>query len=111
MNTHEIELIIYNLGASKVYKGTRDLVYAVQLVLEDEERLYAVTKELYPAVAAHFNTEWKRAVRNMQTVVNVCWSRNRAGMCKLAGIQLLAPPSVGEFIAMLAAYIQRQGRG
>ncbi len=42
-----INSILRELAIGKNYKGHREIAYAIQLLLEDEDRLCAVVKEIY----------------------------------------------------------------
>lgn len=42
-------------GITRCYKGFLHTAYAIQLAVEDEDRLEAVTKEIYMETAFHFN--------------------------------------------------------
>ena len=50
----DINNILRDLSIGKNYKGHREIAYAIQLLLEDEDRLCAVVKEVYIPVAKHF---------------------------------------------------------
>lgn len=45
-------------GITRCYKGFLHTAYAIQLAVENENRLEAVTKEIYMETAFHFNCTW-----------------------------------------------------
>ena len=49
-----IQDTLRSFGITRCYKGYNHMVYAVQLVMEDESRLEAITKEIYEETAEHF---------------------------------------------------------
>ena len=56
----DYEKVIINtldsFGVSRSYTGYNYVVYSLQLILEDEERIDCITKTLYLDVAKHFHT-------------------------------------------------------
>ena len=94
-------------GITHCYKGYNHMVYAVQLVMEDESRLEAVTKELYMETAEHFGCKWYSVERNLRTVIDRAWKINSRLLCEIAGYNLDHSPTVSEFIEIMATHIMR----
>ncbi|MGM9638604.1 MAG: sporulation initiation factor Spo0A C-terminal domain-containing protein, partial [Butyricicoccaceae bacterium] len=57
------------LGLTKNYKSYRRTAAAVWLAIEKEERLEAVTKEIYPEVARACGCSWMAVERSLRTSV------------------------------------------
>ena len=70
----DINNILRDLSIGKNYKGHREIAYAIQLLLEDEDRLCAVVKKVYIPVAKHFNVEWN-AVECIKFMLPYMWYR------------------------------------
>ena len=74
----DYEKVIINtldsFGVSRSYTGYNYIVYSLQLILEDEERIDCITKTLYLDVAKHFHTTWSCVEKNMRTIVNCVWN-------------------------------------
>lgn len=74
----DYEKVIINtldsFGVSRSYTGYNYVVYSLQLILEDEERIDCITKTLYLDVAKHFHTTWSCVEKNMRTIVNCVWN-------------------------------------
>ena len=51
--------MLYRLGITANYTGFFYTAYAVWLCAQQPEGLLHVTKWVYPAVAAHYDTNWK----------------------------------------------------
>lgn len=49
---------LHALGITRNYKGYYHTVYAIELVLADEDRLESVIKEIYFVTAQHFGCHW-----------------------------------------------------
>ena len=86
------------LGITRCYKGFLHTAYAIQLAVEDESRLEAVTREIYMETAAHFDCKWTAVERNIRTAVSRAWKINRPLLCEMAGYPLACTPAASEFI-------------
>nr|DAI57205.1 MAG TPA: Sporulation initiation factor Spo0A C terminal [Caudoviricetes sp.] len=104
----DINNILRDLSIGKNYKGHREIAYAVQLLLEDEDRLCAVVKEVYIPVAKHFNVEWNAVERNLRTAISRVWRLRRQRLFEIAGYEMEEPPTGSEFLDILLSYAQRQ---
>ena len=54
--------------------GWRYIITAVELAAADEELVHAVTKELYPAVAAKHKTTPSRVERCIRSAIEYAWT-------------------------------------
>lgn len=97
-------------GITRCYKGFLHTAYAIQLAVEDENRLEAVTKEIYMETAFHFNCTWTAVERNIRTAVARAWKINHALLCDMAGYPLTCAPTASEFIEIIASYILRSSQ-
>ena len=95
------------LEITRCYKGFLHTAYAIQLAVEDESRLEAVTREIYMETAAHFDCKWTAVERNIRTAVSRAWKINRPLLCDMAGYPLACTPAASEFIEIVASYILR----
>lgn len=95
------------LGVTSNYKGRKQASMAVFLVLDDEDRLEHITKEVYWEVADSFGCKRADVERNIRTVSNRAWKSGRKRLIQIARYELLAPPSASEFIAIVATHIRR----
>jgi len=94
-------------GITRCYKGFLHTAYAIQLAVENENRLEAVTKEIYMETAAHFECNWTAVERNIRTAVSRAWSVNPDLLCQMAGYPLEAEPTSSQFIEIISSYIIR----
>lgn len=97
-------------GITRCYKGFLHTAYAIQLAVEDEDRLEAVTKEIYMETVFHFNCTWTAVERNIRTAVARAWKINRPLLAEIAGYPLTCTPTASEFIEILASYILRSSQ-
>lgn len=64
--------LLYSLGVTANYTGFFHTTFALQLCVEQPERLLLVTKWVYPDVAKRYKTNWKAVERNIRTVNGIC---------------------------------------
>ncbi len=102
-----IQETLRSLGVTRTYRGFRHVEKAIGLALENENRLEAVTKEIYQEVAEEFDCKWSAVERNIRTVVQRVWSVNKEGLIQIAGYPLENAPTASEFIEIITNYIQR----
>ena len=98
---------LLSLGVTVNYKGCKQAALAVSLALEDENRLYCVTKEIYWKVADMLGCDRYDVERNIRTVSRRAWKVCRPELQTMARYPLPVPPSASEFIAILTAHIRR----
>lgn len=107
----EIGNILRQLGVGSNYYGFQITVAAVNLAMQDFDKLLFVTKELYPDVAARCNCSVYSVERNIRTVSKIAWQRNPELLISIAQYPMTAPPSASQFIDILAAYLSRPSSG
>ncbi|NLN14984.1 MAG: sporulation transcription factor Spo0A [Tissierellia bacterium] len=101
-----ITQIIQEIGIPAHIKGYQYIREAINMVIEDMDYLGAVTKELYPAVAAKFNTTPSRVERAIRHAIEVAWNRGKIEtLNKIFGYTVSnskGKPTNSEFIALIA---------
>ena len=102
-----VQDILEELGVTRAYKGYRHTAYALELVLENENRLEAVTEEVYQETARHFHCHWTAVERNIRTVIQRVWRINPTLLQKMARCSLTEAPTIRNFLSIVMAYIQR----
>ena len=107
---HTVQDSLRCFGITKRYTGYLHLVYCIQLVIADDFRLAAVTKEIYMEAAAYFDCKWTRIERNIRTLAAVAWQLNADLLIQMAGYPLSNAPTTSEFIEILASYFLRSMR-
>lgn len=108
---NRIEDLLMSLGITRNYRGYRRTALAIQLAMEREERLEAVTKEIYWEVARLCDCTWTAVERNIRTVVQRAWRVNPARLAEMARYPLEKPPTASQFIALTAACLRRDDCG
>lgn len=102
----KITKLIQEVGVPAHIKGYIYLREAISMVVEDMDYLGAVTKELYPNVAAKHNTTASRVERAIRHAIEVAWNRGKIDTIdKIFGYTVnnhKGKPTNSEFIALIA---------
>ena len=110
--------VIHEIGVPAHIKGYQYLREAIMLTVEDMDVINAVTKVLYPAVAARFETTPSRVERAIRHAIEVAWDRgDLETLQKYFGYTVSntkGKPTNSEFIAMIADRLvleRKNGKG
>ncbi len=110
----EVTNIIHEVGIPAHIKGYFYLRDAIMMVINRVDYLGAITKELYPAVAAKYDTTPSRVERAIRHAIEVAWNRgNIDAINKLFGYTIShdrGKPTNSEFIAMIADRLRMEMR-
>lgn len=97
---------ICSLGVHANLKGYPYLRTSIAMVMENRNLIYAITKELYPALAKKYSSTSSKVERNIRHAIETAWKKgDKEAFAKLFGtaIDYNSPkPTNSEFIAMLA---------
>lgn len=95
------------LGLTSKYQGYQQLAEATKIVLEHEDFMLNVTKNIYPEVALRVRTTPQSVERNIRTAIEVCWRQTGSeGFSRISGCKMTKIPTNAEFIDMFAFYIE-----
>ena len=102
----KITSIFLTIGIPAHIKGYPYLREAVKMSIDDISIVNKITKELYPGIAAKFNTTSSKVERAIRHAIDVAWNRGRIqNMNEVFGIDIYKAndrPTNGEFIALIA---------
>jgi len=105
LETH-ITRIIHQIGVPAHIKGYQYIRFAIMMVVKDNRVINEVTKTLYPAVAAEFDTTPSRVERAIRHAIEVAWDRGDVDVLNsFFGYTIQntkGKPTNSEFIAMIA---------
>ncbi len=98
--------IIHDVGVPAHIKGYQYIREAIMLAVKNEDIINAITKTLYPTLAANFSTTPSRVERAIRHAIEVAWNRGQIEMHdKIFGYTVNSnkgKPTNSEFIAMIA---------
>lgn len=103
------EDILDKLGVSRRYDGRDYVSTAVEWVMRDEDYLRDVVKKLYTEIGEHYQDSVENVIRDIRTVVEVAYRKNRSCLELMARRKLDARPTPVEFIEIIAVYQMREG--
>lgn len=104
--------VLQSLGIHRTYKGYYYVAEAVHLVMKDATMLLYISKSLYPAVAKVYDTTISCVERNIRTVISGLWESEYVSELEtFAGVRLYRKPTSGEFIDILANYLNSKNEG
>ena len=90
------------------YKGYRQLVTAIDLAIEDEDRLLNVTIDLYPLVAEIHHTTSSCVQKNLRKTIATCWENGgKEQLEALLDLTYERRPFTKDFIDLLADYLKK----
>ena len=102
----DVTNIIHEIGVPAHIKGYQYLRTGVKMAVENPAVVNRITKELYPGIAARFDTTASKVERAIRHAIEVAWNRGRVDtLNRVLGCRACTPedkPTNGEFIAMLA---------
>lgn len=104
----ELTDLLYCLGVTEKYTGHYFTSYAVQLAAAQPERLYLVTKWIYPDVARYFRTDWRNVERGIRSAAELAWELRPDKLASIANSSMECRPSNSQFIAILTNYFVNQ---
>lgn len=104
--------IIHQIGVPAHIKGYHYLRDAIILSVNDSEMINAITKQLYPTVAKHFQTTSSRVERAIRHAIEVAWDRGDVDVLNsYFGYTVnvgRGKPTNSEFVAMIADKLRLQ---
>lgn len=106
--------VLHNLGIGKSYSGYDYILYAIELIGQDESVLAGITKILYIDIAREFHTSDTCVERNIRKVIEVIWKHSETNnllILKIFGSKFgVSKPSNKEFLELLYEYVKSHDR-
>ena len=103
------ELLIRKAKFSKRYRGYYYLLQCIELVFADENRLCALSKEVYRPIAEKYQVSCRCIERDIRTARDYAWQRGGKEILEeISGGVFYESPSVGELIEILAVYLREE---
>jgi hypothetical protein len=102
-----IHELLREMGLNRTYTGYQYLVYILELVRKEPERLEQVTKQIYGEVSQVFQVEPSRVDGALRTAAKVCWQFGPEGIFVNPDKEK-RPPTVSQFLCQLAREDRRR---
>ena len=107
-----VRQLLVELGAPEHLLGHPYVVQAVLLVVHDRMYINNITRDLYPQLAARFDTTAARVERAIRHLIEVTWNRGDVEVLSRYFGNTVSPekgkPTNGEFVARLANIVRQQ---
>ena len=98
--------LLRRMGVTPNYTGFHQAARAACEAARRPELMLSLSKWLYPLVAREMNTTGAAVERNIRTVILRAWRQNPELLRQCARFPLNKRPTCGEFLDMLAAYLE-----
>lgn len=87
--------------------GFSYLIYAIEQLVENPQRIRRLTQDLYCDIANHYCTSIAAVERNIRTAISISWTRNGAEYFSvMASYRVTDQPWPSEFLAIVSTFIR-----
>lgn len=103
-----IQKHLWRMGIGNRLKGYKMIVFAVELGVEDEDRLQCAQEHLFKPVTKRLSCDYRCVERNIRTAIDCAWRSNPDYLSRLARFRLTQPPTVVQFLDILVTVSLRE---
>ena len=96
------------LGITERYFGVRQLIQAVEMVMENPGTIHALQKEVYDVIALQYSVSWGAVERNLRLVSQRAWDTDSGYVERLAGYPMSKRPTASQLIEIILHSVQRK---
>ena len=96
------------LGITERYFGVRQLIQAVEMVMENPDYINALQKEVYDVIALQYSVSWGAIERNLRIISQRAWDTDPVYIEKLAGYPMSKRPTASQLIEIILHNVQRE---
>lgn len=96
------------LGITERYFGVRQLIQAVEMVMENPDTIHALQKEVYDVIALQYSVSWGAIERNLRLISQRAWDTDSGYVEKLAGYPMSKRPTASQLIEIILHSVQRE---
>ena len=100
-NDNYILDLLRPLGITEQYIGVRQLIQAVEMVMENPDYINALQKEVLSVIAAQYSVSWAAVERNLRSISQKAWDIDSGYVEKLAGYPMSKRPTASELIEII----------
>ena len=107
----DIQIVIddlRNMGIGRQYLGYKLIIKAVRMILEDDNRLLCIKREIFLPLAELEHCDWRTIERNLRTIIHRAWKINRDYLIILARYPMNQEPTVTEFVEILSEHAMKR---
>ena len=96
------------LGITERYFGVRQLIQAVEMVMENPDTIHALQKEVFSEIAAQYSVSWGAIERNLRIISQRAWDTDPVYIEKLSGYPMSKRPTASQLIEIILHNVQRE---
>ena len=96
------------LGITERYFGVRQLIQAVEMVMENPDTIHALQKEVYDVIALQYSVSWGAIEQNLRIISQRAWDTDPVYIEKLAGYPMSKRPTASQLIEIILHNVQRE---
>lgn len=96
------------LGITERYIGVRQLIHAVEMVMENPDTIHALQNEVFSEIAAQYSVSWGAIERNLRFISQRGWDTDSLYMEQLAGYPMSKRPTASQLIEIILHCVQRE---
>ena len=96
------------LGITERYFGVRQLIQAVEMVMENPDTIHALQKEVLSVIGAQYSVSWGAVERNLRSISQKAWDTDSGYVEKLAGYPMSKRPTASQLIEIILHSVQRE---
>ena len=85
----------------------RQLIQAVEMVMENPDTIHALQKEVFSEIAAQYSVSWGAVERNLRLISQRAWDTDSGYVEKLAGYPMSKRPTASQLIEIILFSVQR----
>ena len=95
------------LGITERYFGVRQLIQAVEMVMENPDTIHALQKEVLSVIGEQYSVSWGAVERNLRSISQRAWDTDSGYVEKLAGYPMSKRPTASQLIEIILFSVQR----
>lgn len=96
------------LGITERYLGVRQLIQAVEMIMENPDTIHALQKEVFSEIAAQYSVSWGAVERNLRLISQRAWDTDSGYVEKLAWYPMSKRPTASQLIEIILHCVQRE---
>lgn len=89
------------MGITEKYIGVRQLIQAVEMVMENPDYINALQKEVLSVIAAQYSVSWGAVERNLRLISQKAWDTDSGYVENLAGYPMSKRPTASQLIEII----------
>lgn len=99
------EMVLFRMGIAPHLKGFNYICQATMLLIEDPDRIYGVTKTIYPEIARRESKQSSEVERSIRHAIESAWNKEGKNSLRYYFSHYSRKPTNRTFLAFLYKYV------